>query len=147
MAEYYTVLKKAVGKLETNKAEARRMVYGQMRNALIGELKAVDPPLSTAEIAGQRLELEEAIRKVERESVANPQSTRAPARPEEPLTPNSGRVVRLLLPASAPADEDSHSPQEGFRPEMAAGGGAGSPAGVTGAIERAALSKGAELNQ
>jgi len=138
MAEYYTVLKKAVGKLETNKAEARRMVYGQMRNALIGELKAVDPPLSTAEIAGQRLELEEAIRKGEREAVANSQRPSAPARPEAPLTPNSGRVVRLPLPASAPAEEDSHSPQEVFRRAMHRAESRGSAAGVAGAIERAA---------
>ena len=49
-------------------AEARRAVYDKARNALIGQLKAVDPPLTTAEISRQRLELEEAIRKVEREN-------------------------------------------------------------------------------
>jgi len=147
MAEYYTVLKKAVGKLGANTADARRTVYGEVRKALIEELKAAAPPLSKAEIAGQRLELEEAIRKVEREAVANSQRPSAPARPEAPLTPNSGRVVRLPLPASAPAEEDSHSPQEVFRRAMHHAERRGSPAGVAGAIERAAVSKGAELNQ
>ena len=44
MAEYYTVLKKAIGGLDSNQADARRTVYDKARNALIGQLKAVDPP-------------------------------------------------------------------------------------------------------
>ena len=42
MAEYYTVLKKAIGGADSN---ARRATYDKARNALIGQLKAVDPPL------------------------------------------------------------------------------------------------------
>src|ERR1700736_5534037 len=87
MAEYYTVLKKAIGGLDNNQAEARRTVYDKARNALIGQLKAVDPPLTTAEISRQRLELEEAIRKVEREAVANPPPARTPARTAPQPTP------------------------------------------------------------
>jgi hypothetical protein len=64
MAEYYAVLSKAVAGLESNSADARRAVYDKARNALIGQLKAIDPPLPTAEISRQRLELEEAIRRV-----------------------------------------------------------------------------------
>ena len=55
MAEYYTVLKKAIGGLDSNQAEARRTVYDKARNALIGQLKAVDPPLTTAEISRQKM--------------------------------------------------------------------------------------------
>src|SRR5436190_311627 len=84
MAEYYTVLKKAIGGLDSNQAEPRRTVYDKARNALIGQLKAVDPPLTTAEISRQRLELEEAIRKVEREAASGPGPVRAPARPAAP---------------------------------------------------------------
>ncbi|HVZ14655.1 MAG TPA: hypothetical protein VG894_09370 [Bauldia sp.] len=72
MAEYYAVLSKAVGSLEANSADARRAVYDKARNALIGQLKAIDPPLPTSEISRQRLELEEAIRRVERETSALP---------------------------------------------------------------------------
>lgn len=72
MAEYYTVLKRAVSGLVPNVPESRRSVYDKARNALIGQLKAVNPPLTTAEISRQRLELEEAIRKVERELVLGP---------------------------------------------------------------------------
>ncbi len=71
MAEYYAVLSKAVAGLETNTSEARRAVYDKARNALISQLKAIDPPLPTSEISRQRLELEEAIRRVERESASS----------------------------------------------------------------------------
>lgn len=72
MAEYYAVLSRAVASLDTNTGEARRAVYDKARNALIGQLKAIDPPLPTAEISRQRLELEEAIRRVERETADAP---------------------------------------------------------------------------
>ncbi len=55
MAEYYTVLRRAIGGIDPNVPETRRAVYDKARNALIGQLKAVDPPLTTAEISRQRL--------------------------------------------------------------------------------------------
>jgi hypothetical protein len=83
MAEYYAVLSKAVASLELSSVEARRAVYDKARNALIGQLKAIDPPLPTSEISRQRLELEEAIRKVERESAEHAPAAAA-ARAESP---------------------------------------------------------------
>jgi hypothetical protein len=152
MAEYYTVVKSAIGKLETNKAETRRTVYAQLRNTLVEELKAVAPPLSMTVIAAQRLELEEAIRKVERESVANLQPPRAPARPvAPPPVPNLVRAAPPSTPASPPA-EGARSPRDLLRraTQQAASRGnpaGSSPAGVAAATERPTLSKGAELNQ
>lgn len=67
MAEYYALLTRAVGRLQPNTEGSRREVYVKARNALIQQLKAIQPPLSPSEISKQRLELEEAIRKVERE--------------------------------------------------------------------------------
>ena len=68
MAEYYAVLSRAVASLEANTPETRRAVYDKARNALIAQLKAIVPPLPTSEISRQRLELEEAIRRAEREA-------------------------------------------------------------------------------
>jgi hypothetical protein len=85
MAEYYAVLSKAVAGLDVNSPDSRRAVYDKARNALIGQLKAIDPPLPTAEISRQRLELEEAIRRVERETAVVP----------------SGAPVRVARPAPA----------------------------------------------
>ena len=64
MAEYYALLTRAVGRLPNSSEVSRREVYVKARNALIQQLKAINPPLSPAEISKQRLELEEAIRKV-----------------------------------------------------------------------------------
>ncbi len=90
MAEYYAVLSKAVGSLEANGPDNRREVYDKARNALIGQLKAIDPPLPTAEISRQRLELEEAIRRVEREAANAPPPPAPPrARPAPPPPPSA----------------------------------------------------------
>ncbi|MCX5516331.1 hypothetical protein C3941_17035 [Kaistia algarum] len=82
MTDYYAVLKKAISGLEHESGEVRRSVYDKARTALIGQLKSIQPPLTTSEISRQRLELEEAIRKVEREAAitaAGPVPARARA--------------------------------------------------------------------
>src|SRR5262245_23954075 len=101
MAEYYSVLKKAIGGLDSKQTGPRRAVYDKARNPLIGQLKAVDPPLTTAEISRQRLELEEAIRKVEREAVASPGSARPASRPAaaSPPPPSPVRMAPVPMPA------------------------------------------------
>ncbi len=118
MAEYYAVLSKAVASLEVNTAEARRAVYDKARNALIGQLKAIVPPLPTSEISRQRLELEEAIRRAEREatSAAGAAPTRTVVRPSQP-------AASAAPPPPAPPpvyEEESEgvaaaSPQDVFR--------------------------------
>jgi len=113
MAEYYAVLKKAIDELADNRAEVRRAVYGELRNALIAELKAIAPPLGTAEILRRRIELEEAIRKVEREATTDRGSVGTPisagvASPErKPLL-----VAPSVAAASEPVKETASSPQE-----------------------------------
>jgi hypothetical protein len=110
MAEYYAVLKKAVSGLELGSAEARRTVYDKARNALIGQLKAIDPPLPAAEISRQRLELEEAIRRVERETAGEVPGARYQRRPENEPAPST--VPEPIPPA---AEEGNPSPQDIFR--------------------------------
>jgi hypothetical protein len=130
MAEYYAVLKKAVGGLDTGSAEARRAVYDKARNALIGQLKAIDPPLAASEISRQRLELEEAIRRVERETVAEAQNARRgkPAEPEPApsIAPD---------PVPPPQQQGPPSPQDIFRRAIQEAEARGASAGY--AAERA----------
>jgi hypothetical protein len=112
MAEYYAVLSKAVAGLEANSADTRRAVYDKARNALIGQLKAIDPPLPTADISRQRLELEEAIRRVEREASAVPAG--APVRVAG-ARPQTARPQAERAPRQSPQDVFRRAIQEAER--------------------------------
>ncbi|MDR3493276.1 MAG: hypothetical protein P4L82_01630 [Ancalomicrobiaceae bacterium] len=68
MADYYAILKRAISGLAEPTGEARRSVYEKARSALVQQLKSFDPPLTASEITQQRLQLEDAIRKVESEA-------------------------------------------------------------------------------
>ncbi|MDK9695141.1 MAG: hypothetical protein OEL76_01975 [Siculibacillus sp.] len=68
MADYHAILKRAITALPSPIGEARRAVYEKARTALVNQLKSFDPPLSASEITQQRLQLEDAIRKVESEA-------------------------------------------------------------------------------
>ena len=121
MAEYYAVLSKAIASLEADRPDARRAVYDKARSALIGQLKAIDPPLPTHEISRQRLELEEAIRKVEREAgtagplrVAAGRPAAARAQPEPP-PPEYESVDVDAEDAVEDAQPVRQSPQDVFR--------------------------------
>lgn len=116
MAEYYAVLKKAVGSFDSGSAEARRAVYDKARNALIGQLKAIDPPLPASEISRQRLELEEAIRRVERETAAAAAQAPRPQRPPEQAMPPAPSTAPEMPPSPPPvAPAAAPSPQDVFR--------------------------------
>lgn len=114
MAEFYEVLKRAVGALPGNTGDARRAVYERARKALIAQLEGFSPPLTPSEITSQRLSLEEAIRKVEGEaaraalglgqSAAAKSQQRAPqasAPPPPPLTDSA-----TLASGSSEAKDD-----------------------------------------
>jgi hypothetical protein len=86
MADYYPLIAKAVSGLDKSTVETRRALYDRARNALLGQLRGVEPVPSEPEITRERLALEEAIRKVESEAVrrsrGEPLSARAELRPE-----------------------------------------------------------------
>jgi hypothetical protein len=131
MAEYYAVLSKAVAGLEAGSQESRRAVYDKARNALIGQLKAIDPPLPTAEISRQRLELEEAIRRVERESAGT--APASPAGADRDRAPAAGGGQ-----AAVPDQGPPVSPQDMFRRAIQdAAGRGGIGAGQSPVMERA----------
>jgi hypothetical protein len=94
VADYYPLIARAAGGADT---ESRCSIYDRARAAQSAHLRKVDPPLSEEEISRERLALEEAIRRVEREmagapridgnrrgevAASNQQATRAPVAPE-----------------------------------------------------------------
>lgn len=65
MADYRSILNRAISALPNNTEETRRTIYDKARNALMRQLSSLEPALSPAEISKQRLQLEEAVRETE----------------------------------------------------------------------------------
>src|ERR1044071_4831747 len=115
MADYYPVLTRAIGALETSTAKPRRAVYERARQAIVKQLRSYDPPLSESEITKERLNLEEAVRRIEAENraaqnanaaqaasgVANPES--APITAAAPMAPVPARPAPPPKPPAPPS--------------------------------------------
>ena len=129
MADYKELLRRAISALPENNGAARRAVYEKARSALVGQLRAIVPPLPARDITQHRLQLEDCIRQVEQEAseavitlgrdgALSPRPVSAPPRLETPL------VVRAAPPPSPPepveprmaeavvANEDDGEPQK-----------------------------------
>ncbi len=109
MAEYYALLARAVGALQRNDEASRREIYVKARSALIRQLKAILPPLPPSEISKQRLALEEAIRRVEREAV---EAAAASRMSDEDIARHAERALAEALapdagPEAAPFEEEA----------------------------------------
>ena len=67
-SDYYSTIARAVSRLPGKTEEARSAVYELARTALQKRLSAFDPPISDTALAIERLALEAAIQRVEKES-------------------------------------------------------------------------------
>jgi len=71
MTDYYRLLAQTITGLDTNATgEDRRALYERARNAQVAHLRSLEPAITESEVTGERLKLENAIRKVEKEAVA-----------------------------------------------------------------------------
>ncbi len=144
MAEYYTVLKRAIDEIADNRAEVRRAVYGELRNALIAELKAITPPLPTADILRRRIELEEAIRKVEREATTERASGVAPRRTVVAPPPERKPLLVAPRPPAAAAPQAPAAPPNPLRRALHRAENQGEPPGAAAQPEPPPIATGAE---
>ncbi len=92
MADYKELLRRAISALPENNGAARRAVYEKARTALVGQLRAIDPPLAARDITQHRLQLEDCIRQVEQEASEavislGRERDQAPASPGPPSPP------------------------------------------------------------
>jgi hypothetical protein len=67
MADYYSLIKKAVVRLDPSAHESRRSIYERARSAQMAQLRTFRPPLSETELTREQLALEEAVQAVEAE--------------------------------------------------------------------------------
>lgn len=111
MADYYSVILNAVGKLDPNTVDARRAIYQRARRAMLDRLRGVEPPLPKAVVDAELDEFDQAVERVEAQhggSVAGgaPPRFSKPPMPEPPMPepqspdPESPalRVSQLLAP-------------------------------------------------
>ena len=108
MADYKELLRRAIDALPENNGAARRAVYEKARAALVGQLRAINPPLPARDITTHRLQLEDCIRQVEQEaSEANIAGMTADPPPRPPVfvaEPKTAATRPELKPrAEAPA--------------------------------------------
>jgi hypothetical protein len=101
-ADYYAILKNAIGALPETSGEARRSVYEKARRAVVEQLKAFDPPLSATEITQERLRLEDCIRRVEAEAAKGI------------LTQTLSRTTTQMAPP--PREPETRAPRSSFEP-------------------------------
>jgi hypothetical protein len=106
VADYYSLIAKAVGALDLNTEKARRRLYERARTALRSRMHGAYPPFHRSEIAAAELSLEMAIEAVEAEAVVEQDAksatlvgsslrTRGLARPSQPANQND--KARLSL--------------------------------------------------
>ena len=121
MADYKELLRRAVEALPENNGAARRAVYEKARAALVGQLRAINPPLAARDITAHRLQLEDCIRQVEQEAseavIAGLGSARDEAPPQPPAPVFLESTAKKLTPpvakpvAKAPTTQAKEPPK------------------------------------
>ena len=89
MADYCSAIARAVSNLPNKTDEARRAIYERARTALQESLRALDPPISEADLANAHFELEAAIGRVEQDVAIET----AVHRMEQDLIPTDTRPI------------------------------------------------------
>jgi hypothetical protein len=111
MADYLSIIARAVGTLDPNTAPARRRLFERARAALVSEMQSADPPFQRSEIMAAQMALEAAIAEVE--------DDRQPRErvPSEPIvTEHPDESVRSAPVATAPPVESVAIPVAAARP-------------------------------
>src|ERR1044071_9871902 len=103
MADYKELLRKAVEALPENNGASRRAVYEKARSALVGQLRAIQPPLAARDITTHRLQLEDGIRQVEQEASEATIAKLEQGTGDEP-------IVKTAAAKSAPAAAPTKAP-------------------------------------
>lgn len=136
MADYYSILKKAVSGLQSNTAENRAGVYVKARAAIERQLRAINPALSEDAVAKQMGLVESAIERLESEQPVQaappspppsqprptlaPVVAAAPKRSESPVQPGEARPAQAVPAPPRPAERPVVRPIERPAPRPAA---------------------------
>ena len=114
MADYYPLLARALDALPDRTPAMRKAVYERARNALIGQLRSLDPPLPEADIDLERQALDNAIERLERD-YGTPSAAPEPAPPPVVATRSASTPVPPERPAPIP-EAPAPPPPPAFEP-------------------------------
>ena len=132
MADYHSLIARAVAALPQSTPDTRQAVYERARKALFNQLRGIQPPVAEADIAAEGRALDDAIQRVETELTANEAQTKQPrdatsapqhkphpissAKPAERAPNDDAGSAWRDAPHSSPADEDDIPLREAQRP-------------------------------
>ena len=129
MADYYSLIKKAVGRLDPDApADSRQALYERARVAQLNQLRSLSPSLTKAEIAREQLALEDAVRKVEAETAQRAADVPVPASNDlaagETGNPKARAESRSTVAEKDPTNPPSPDQTNEAMPPMIVTGGA-----------------------
>ena len=104
MADYYSLISRAIAALPQQTPDTRQAVYERARKALFNQLRGIQPPVAEADVAAEGRALEEAIARLEIE--INGKNAPAPSKAQAaaaggPQPPPPRR--RVIEPSTPPA--------------------------------------------
>ncbi len=111
MADYYSLLARAVGALPQSTPEARNAVYERARKALFNQLRNIQPPVAEADIAAEGRALDEAIARLELE-IAGEAQRAAAQQQAAPAKAAEGPAKQPPAASGKPAPSDKSAPAE-----------------------------------
>ncbi|MBU3890724.1 hypothetical protein [Methylosinus sp. KRF6] len=118
MADYYSLLARAVAALPDPAPQSRQAVYERARKALFNQLRSIQPPVAEDDIEAEGRALDEAIARIELEIVRD-QSAAAPLPATEAKRPREAEKkepVKSAEPAAAPKSEKAVPVEEAPAP-------------------------------
>jgi hypothetical protein len=103
MADYHSIIARAVGGLDPNTGAARRRLYDRARVALVAEMRSAENALDEADILVAQASLERAILKIEADAEPDEEADQAngwPANAEQATDPPPAVMPRVGVVAA-----------------------------------------------
>ena len=95
MADYYSILAKAVNALDPNTGMARQQLYQRARFAMISESENVYPPFRRSEITTAEIALESAIEKAEVDAMCRSSTRTANSDQGPPIVTSGANLTEI----------------------------------------------------